>query len=217
MSPTVYFFDMDHTLINNDCDVSWKEFLITHNLAPESDRLEADRFYEQYERGQLDVPAFTRFQLREFTGRTPVEMNALCQQHFEEIVQPTIYPAARLEVNNALASGRPVILLTATNSVIAQPLANHLGIPTVEATRLEIVDGLFTGKVQGLYCVGEGKVTLARGHCDRHAIDFSGACYYGDAVSDIPLLSAVGYPVVCNPGPELDRTARDNNWPVKRF
>ncbi|MDT8388918.1 MAG: HAD-IB family hydrolase [Lentisphaeria bacterium] len=217
MSPTVYFFDMDHTLINNDCDVSWKDFLIAHGLAPEDDRREAETFYDQYKRGQLDVPAFMRFQLREFIGRTPGEMAGLCQQHFEEIVRSAIYPAARLEVAKALASGAPVVLLTATNDVIARPLADHLGIATVEATRLAVVDGRFTGDIQGIYCVGEGKLAHARDYCDHQAVDVSTACYYGDAVSDIPLLRAVGYPVVCNPGPELARAAHDNNWPVKRF
>ena len=34
----IHFWDMDHTLIDNDCDVSWKEFLIAEGLAPAADR-----------------------------------------------------------------------------------------------------------------------------------------------------------------------------------
>ncbi len=30
--PKIYLFDMDHTLIDNDCDVSWKQFVVRHNL-----------------------------------------------------------------------------------------------------------------------------------------------------------------------------------------
>lgn len=217
MPPTIYFFDMDHTLIDNDCDVSWKEFLIGHGLAPESDRQAADFFYDQYTRGELDVSAFLQFQLREFIGRTPKEMEGLCEQHFHEIVQPTVYAAAREEVSGALASGVPVALLTATNEFIARPVARHLGIRTVVATRLALVNDYFTGEIDGVYCVGEGKITAARQHCKQQGIDFSGACYYGDAISDIPLLTAVRYPVVCNPGPELAKAAQENNWPVKRF
>ena len=33
-SPEFYFFDMDHTLIDNDCDVSWKDFMVAEKLAP---------------------------------------------------------------------------------------------------------------------------------------------------------------------------------------
>ena len=29
---SVFFFDMDHTLINADCDVTWKYFVVRHGL-----------------------------------------------------------------------------------------------------------------------------------------------------------------------------------------
>ena len=39
----VAFFDMDHTVLDMDCDVSWKYFLADKGLAPPADRTEADR------------------------------------------------------------------------------------------------------------------------------------------------------------------------------
>ena len=71
MSAKVYFFDMDHTLIDNDCDVSWKEFTVAHGLAPRSHLEEAERFFDDYNRGCLDTAKFIRFQLSEFVGKTP--------------------------------------------------------------------------------------------------------------------------------------------------
>ena len=38
----LYVWDMDHTIIDNDCDVSWKKFLVEKKIAPESDFEEAD-------------------------------------------------------------------------------------------------------------------------------------------------------------------------------
>ena len=32
----VYFWDMDHTIINNDCDVSWKAFMHAKGIAPDN-------------------------------------------------------------------------------------------------------------------------------------------------------------------------------------
>ena len=54
----IHFWDMDHTLIDNDCDVSWKEFLIAGGLAPASDRELIDLYYEQYTCNELDEAAF---------------------------------------------------------------------------------------------------------------------------------------------------------------
>src|SRR5210317_2236053 len=87
--PKGYLFDMDHTLINNDCDVSWKTFLVNKGLAPSNALDIADYYYQQYRRGELDINEFLKFQLAEFKGRTPAEMDALAQEHFETLVRPT--------------------------------------------------------------------------------------------------------------------------------
>ena len=40
---------------------------------------------------------------------------------------------------------------------------------------------------------------------------------YSDSESDLPMLRAVGHPVVVNPDRELDRIARDEGWQIMRF
>ena len=75
--PLIFFFDMDHTLINHDCDVSWKQFVVKHGLAPESDLAEADRYFDDYNAGTLDVEEFYGFQFREFVGISYATMSKL--------------------------------------------------------------------------------------------------------------------------------------------
>ena len=65
----VYLFDMDETLINVDCDVTWKEFAVKYGYAPENALAEADRFYLEYCAGTLDIDEFLTFQLAEFAGK----------------------------------------------------------------------------------------------------------------------------------------------------
>ena len=65
-----YLFDMDHTLIQADCDVTWKQFAVAHGLAPETALVEADRFFDDYNAGKLDIEAFHEFQFREFAGNS---------------------------------------------------------------------------------------------------------------------------------------------------
>ena len=66
----IHFWDMDHTVLNNDCDVSWKTFLVSRGYAPVGDLDEAAAFYEEYEQGVLRVELFNAFQLRDFSGKT---------------------------------------------------------------------------------------------------------------------------------------------------
>ena len=212
--PSAYFFDMDNTLIANDCDVSWIAFLVRHQLAPADSLQVADFFYEQYKHGQLDIGEFFRFQLGAFTGNTPEQMAALADRHFEEMVRPTIYVKARELVAGALATGQPVALLTATNELLAAPFARELRIPHLLATRLELCDGRYTGRISGVYCGGEGKIGFAEAFCCGHHVSVAESAYYGDSITDVPLLERVGFPHAVNPAPALRAVAERHGWPI---
>ncbi len=212
--PELYFFDMDHTLIDNDCDVSWKEFLVQKKLAPENALEKADYFFDEYVKGQLNFDDFLDFQLEEFIGKSESEMKELAQAHFEEIVKTKIYSEARVLVKKALDSGKIVSLLTATNDVLAVPVAHELGIEHICSTTLEFVDEAYTGKIVGPYCGSEGKIAHAKAFCKKHSVELSDVEYYGDSLSDQYILGAVGYPVVVNPGEPLSEIAEANNWKI---
>lgn len=217
MPPILAFFDMDHTLMDNDCDVSWKEFLIGEGLAEPTERDEAASFYRQYRAGRLDVDAFLAFQLRQMRGRAPDEIGELAQRHFERVVRPRVYPDAEREVARVRASGATTALLTATCEAIAAPVAEAFGFDARLATRLEVADGRYTGRIVPPYCFGEGKIVFAEGLCREYGAALADATYYGDSQSDAPLLERVGKPVAVNPTPELSRLCEARGWPVVRW
>ncbi|MCF7854251.1 MAG: HAD family phosphatase [Candidatus Pacebacteria bacterium] len=216
-TPSLYFFDMDHTLIDNDCDVSWKEFLIAKGLASPSARSRAAYFFEQYKDGNLQIAEFMAFQLAEFRGRTPEQMARLSREHFETFVRPTIYADAREKVQQVLNADVPAALLTATNEVVARPAAEEFGLHDILATRLEIRDGVYTGRTEGTYCGGPGKIEAADHYCKEKGCTLASAAYYGDSIADIPVLSAVGFPRPTNPSPGLASHAREQGWPIWTF
>jgi HAD superfamily hydrolase (TIGR01490 family) len=211
------FFDMDHTLIDNDCDVSWKTFLVEHGCADAAVLKAADVYYQQYLRNELDIAEFIRFQLAEFAGRTAAEMTALSKQHFEEKVKDRIFADARATVMAALRRQVPVCIVTSTNEVVAAPVAAELGIPFVLATRPEIRAGRYTGDISGVYCSGSGKVTRAAAFCRERGICLDNAAYYGDSLADIPLLKAAGGAYVVNPAPALRETAEREGWQILQW
>jgi phosphoserine phosphatase len=139
-------------------------------------------------------------------------MEALALDHFREWVEPHVYAKAVDEVETALSSGVPVALLTATNAVVAAPVARFFGIGHVLATQLEVSGRTFTGRAAGTYCMGPGKIAVAGEFCRRHGIDMESGAYYGDSLSDVPMLASVAFPVVCNPGEELACLAQEQLW-----
>ena len=110
----LHIFDMDHTLIEADCDVTWKQFLVAEGLAPASALAEADRFFEQYNQGCLDHDEFNAFQLREIAGLSQGEMAEISRKHFEKMILPNIRPAAEKYVRSCQSDGVPCVILSST-------------------------------------------------------------------------------------------------------
>lgn len=212
-----HFWDMDHTIIDQDCDVSWKEFLISKGLADPVDRKVAEGFFRDYTEGLLNEKAFLHFQLREFKGRTPQEMERLAEEHFQTFVRGSIRAEALDRIQGLLREGHMVYLLTGTNRIVALPVARHFGISQVLATELELRAGCYTGQILGRYCAGEGKLARLLHFCRSKGLNLAEIFYYGDSVADIDVLQKVGHPVAVNPTPSLLARAQAEGWPVLEF
>ena len=213
----IVFFDMDDTLIANDCDVSWKEFLVDIGLAPEDERAHAQGYWDDYCAGRLDQQTFLGFQLRQFVGKTIEDMRALSRRHFEARVRARIYPQARKTIAAILERGAPAVLLSATNRIIAEPIAKAFRMTDVICTELERRDGVFTGGIIPPYCFREGKVARAQACCASRGTTLRRATYFGDSPADIPMLESVGAAVVVNPRGQLLAKAQEKGWTIERW
>ena len=209
-----YVFDMDHTLIENDCDVSWKEFCVSEKLAPVSAIAEADRFYELYLEGKLDFEEFLSFQLKEFIGKSKKEMDLLAKKHFETVVKTRVRPKAFDYVQNLLTLGKRCAILTSTNEVIAHPVGSYFGITEVYGAQLETVDGIYTGKLSGVYTAGQGKVEIVKQLSESSNIPLSEFAAFGDSINDLPMLKVVGHPYAVSPGKLLADAAKEFNFEI---
>ena len=77
-------FDLDNTLIAGDSDHGWGEFLVARNRV-DRDHYQAmnDRFYADYEAGQLDIFAYLEFSLAPLAAMEP--------QQLEQVQRPFLY------------------------------------------------------------------------------------------------------------------------------
>ena len=133
-------------------------------------------------------------------------------------VLPRIYPEMLEEVYAHQDAARPTFIVSAAGDELVQLLARILYMDGGIGTSYEVgEDGLFTGELGGAFMYGEGKVEAMRRFADQHDIDLGASFAYSDSVSDLPMLRAVGTPVVVNPDEELTRIAREEGWRVMRF
>jgi HAD superfamily hydrolase (TIGR01490 family) len=85
------------------------------------------------------------------------------------------------------------------------------------ATRLEEMDGQWTGRILGKPMFGKEKAQAVERIASERNLDLRRCYAYGDSADDRWLLEAVGKPVAVNPSRELARVARKRGWPVLQW
>ena len=87
----------------------------------------------------------------------------------------------------------------------------------VFATRLEEIEGRWTGRILGEPMFGEAKARAAKRMAEETRLDLSGCYAYGDSLNDRWLMETVGRPAAVNPSNELAAIARMQGWPVQNW
>jgi HAD superfamily hydrolase (TIGR01490 family) len=211
-------FDLDHTLLSGDSDALWCEYLMQHGLLDRADFEPRNaEMVRRYADASVSVEAFCDFYVSTLAGRTPADCSAWCQRFLDEVVVPRVPASARALVERHREKGDRLVLTTATNRVITELTAQHLGIAELIATEVEIANGHYTGRTRGVLNMREGKVVrlhawLAAQAMPRELLDE--ATLYSDSSNDLPLLGAVGHPVVVDPDARLRAHALAQGWPI---
>lgn len=208
-------FDLDNTLLSDDSDHLWGEFLVQRGeVDAHSYKTRNDAFYQDYVKGQLDVDAYLQFVLEPLVGRAPDELAALHADFMRTMILPIITPAAIALVEQHRAAGDQLVVITATNDFITAPIVRRLGIDTLIASRAEVRDGRYTGRVVGTPCFREGKIACLHEWLATNPFELAEATFYSDSHNDLPLLSAVGHPVAVDPDDTLRAHAQAKGWPI---
>lgn len=208
-------FDLDNTLLAGDSDYLWGRHLIEHHVVdgPSYDR-ENQRFYEEYRAGTLDIYEFLSFSLRTLAENDTGSLLALRQRFLDEKIKPIIPPAARELLAWHRRQGHLLLIITATNRFVTEPIAEELGVDDLLATDPEQIGGRYTGRVAGIPCFREGKVQRLHQWLSEHRHPLTSSWFYSDSHNDLPLLEEVTYPTAVDPDDTLRQHAEFRGWPV---
>ncbi len=128
-----------------------------------------------------------------------------------------VRPEAKRLLERHRRAGRDTFIVSAAPQEIVEPLAHALGMTSGIGTRSRVENGVYTGELDGPFCYGEGKVEAMQALASWNSYDLAQSYAYSDSASDLPMLEAVGHPVVVNPDSKLERHARRNGWPIVIF
>ncbi len=211
----VAFFDLDRTLIAgySVAALGWEGFKCA--IVPRWRIALQLRVFFDYSLGLAHYLDLMRVTLSDVAGMAEPEFLQLGERAFHNGLAGSIYDEGRQLIAAHQALAHTVVMITSATRPQAEPFVRELGIGYLCCTELETRDGRFTGAFEP--CYGGSKRDAAERFCERRAMRLGDAWFYTDGIEDLPLLEAVGCPVVVNPKTRLLGLAGQRGWPHLEF
>jgi phosphatidylglycerophosphatase C len=124
--------------------------------------------------------------LKFFFGGTPEAMfQSNCDLFAKKKLPALIRPGAVAEIDELKMRGFEIVVISASAENWLRNWTDRLGLQLI-ATRLEVLNGLITGRIEGKNCHGEQKVICIRQRWNLS--EFEEIYVYGDSSGDKPML-----------------------------
>jgi HAD superfamily hydrolase (TIGR01490 family) len=212
---TLAIFDLDHTLLDGDSDYLWGEFMVENQIVDvEEYRSRNEKFYQDYQRGELDNDRYLEFCLQPLTLHSIDNLHRWRSNFVKTWIEPIIAPGSRALLDIHRSRGDTMMIISATNLFITAPIAELLDIPYILSTEPEVVDNRYTGRYLGTPTYMEGKVIALEAWLANSSHNLEGSYFYSDSINDLALLEQVSFPVAVNPDEKLSLIAKQRDWRV---
>jgi HAD superfamily hydrolase (TIGR01490 family) len=217
--PTAAFFDLDKTIIARSSTLAFSKPFQAGGLISRRAVLRSAYAQFVYLVGGADHEQMEK--LRQFmsqlcAGWDVATVREIVADTLHNIVDPLVYDEAVSLMEEHRLSGRDIVIVSTSGTEVVGPIGEMLGADRVVATRMEIVDGRYTGEIE-YYAYAEEKARAVRDLADEAGYDLDASYAYSDSITDAPMLETVGHPHAVNPDRELRRVAAANGWPILVF
>lgn len=214
------FFDVDNTIIRGASAFHIARGLKRHGFFGTRDIIKFG-----WEQGKYVLLGETKEQMDKLKsdgfslvkGWSVAEMAAIGEEVYDEVLALRIFPGTKELLDNHLAQGHQVWLVTASPVEVGRIVARRLGATGALGTTPEQEGGYYTGKLTGPMLHGQGKADAIEELAVNENLDLSQSYAYGDSINDKYMLDAVGHPCAINPDTKLRKHAAVHGWSVKEF
>lgn len=218
--PVIAFFDVDNTLLRGASIYHLGRGARRHGILKLRDLVRFGwhqaRFIAVGENSR-HLTGVRERALRIVAGISEPQLAEISARVYGRYIAPRLWPETVELTREHLRQGHEVWLITATPLVLAEVIADRLGLTGALGTRIESVDGVFTGRLLGPVLHGARKAEAATALAARLSCDPLECWAYSDSTNDIPLLELVGNRVAVNPDRGLARHALKRGWNILRL
>lgn len=213
----VAFFDLDGTLLDGTNGNIYARLMIQNGQMRASGALWVLWYTILYKLNRLPRIEVYKRVLAVMGQYTVIEMIEMQDVGFEGEIMGRLYKEGADLVREHNEKGHVTVIATAAGEYVAERVRAQLGARDVIATPIPIKGDHVTSEPLGPMSFMEGKLQMAKDLCEKYGADLADCFFYSDSTSDLPLLEAVGHPVMVNPQLKLRQAARGRGWPVLKF
>ncbi|HYN56709.1 MAG TPA: HAD-IB family hydrolase [Motilibacterales bacterium] len=215
------FFDIDNTIMRGSSIVALAKGMADRDYFTTSEVVDFTWKQLKYvlsgRENMDDMAQATENGLLFVKGRKPREIQDMAEQAYDERMVGRLW-AGTVELAEAhKALGHEVWLVSATPVEVADVISRRLGLTGGLGTIAEVADGQYTGRLSGVPLHGAAKVEAIQSLAAHRGLDLERCAAYSDSANDIPMLSAVGCPVVINPDGALRAHAKSAGWQIRDY
>ena len=217
--PTAAFFDLDKTIIARSSTFAFSREFQAGGLISRGTVLRSAYTQFLYVIGGADhdqMEKMRQFMSQLCTGWDVATVREIIADTLQNIIEPMVYAEAVRLIAEHHEAGRDVIIVSTSGAEMVEPIGEMLGADHVVATRLEVDEGKYTGKIR-FYAYAENKAKAITDLARKRGYDLERSYAYSDSATDVPMLDAVGHAYAVNPDKELRKVARERGWPVLIF
>lgn len=150
-------------------------------------------------------------------GHRVRDLEELVDEVYDKHIKLKLWPETVRLAKDHIAEGREVWLVTAAPQELGDVISKRLGLTGAIGTKVERKNGILTGKIVGKPVHGPAKKTVIKKLAKNRHLSLRKSYAYSDSHNDLPMLTAVGHPVVVNPDKILTRYAKAADWPIYDF
>jgi HAD superfamily hydrolase (TIGR01490 family) len=210
-------FDLDRTLIDCNSGRLWALAEWREGRVSTLDLAWALSWLARYALGaEAGIREAFEAATASIAGQEEQDLERRIRAWFEREVAHRLRAGGREALARHREAGDHLVLATSGSIYAARAAAERYGLDEVVATRFEVVDGRFTGRVSTL-AVGEGKAEAVEAWASERGHSLRDAAFYTDSMSDRTLMERVGEPVAVHPDRALRREAALRGWRVERW
>jgi phosphatidylglycerophosphatase C len=206
-------FDFCETIINLQTADAYINYLYNNSKSLRSLSIEIVRLLLKNSRLLYGLN-HKQFQLLQIKGLLINKVSTLTNQFVNDILNQNILEKSLLKLQEHQDKGHHVIVVSGGFTPYIKEFMKNYNVNDVIATDLETIGNQFTGKIDGLNCMGTNKLIKLKQYINTDEYDLKNSYAYSDSKSDLPLLQFVGNGYAVNNGQNNTVWAKKYKMPI---